>query len=382
MNIFVLSQGYPNPGNIQSNIFVHEQCRMLMKMGHTVTVLDAGLVTWRKWFDDASMHIVHRQWDGVDVYTWNARAFATTYLRTMNQASYRKNALQIYEYVRRIKGNPDVIYAHFSEQAGYTACIIKRKYGVPVAVMEHGGSVMNNRHRAFFRRLLGNVTQNADDFMCVSQKQRACIERYVPDCREIKVFPNMVDDLFEYVPLRENECFTFFSAGNLVKVKRMDMLIRAFDMAFSAADNVRLRIAGDGAERGSLERLIRELKIEDRVTLLGRLDRAHMKHEYEKCNVFALASEHESFGIVYREALFVGRPVVATDNGGISEGWKDEYGYICPLDDVKAFADGMRAAYENYNEFDLPAISDDIKEYCSCGKVMNRIVNVLESVCK
>ena len=62
-----------------------------------------------------------------------------------------------------------------------------------------------------------------------------------------------------------------------------------------------------------------------------------LKEEYEedevaeemrRCDSFVLASEHETFGVVYIEALACGKPVIGTYNGGDEDIIKDYNGII------------------------------------------------------
>ena len=49
---------------------------------------------------------------------------------------------------------------------------------------------------------------------------------------------------------------------------------------------------------------------------------------FTACSVFVLLSVRETFGIVYREAMAVGRPVISSPNGGIEDGWDDSNGIL------------------------------------------------------
>jgi glycosyltransferase involved in cell wall biosynthesis len=72
-----------------------------------------------------------------------------------------------------------------------------------------------------------------------------------------------------------------------------------------------LRIAGDGPELNTLQRLWRSLELGPAVRWLGTLDRRQLAREYGRCDVFCLASVQEGFGIVFLEAMAASRPIVA-----------------------------------------------------------------------
>jgi len=105
------------------------------------------------------------------------------------------------------------------------------------------------------------------------------------------------------------------SVGRLVKRKRFDLLIEAF--ARLADKSVRLVILGNGPERDKLEQLVAERGLQQRVSLPGYTRDTGQYFARAKC--FALASEKESFGLVYVEAFAYGLPVIAAADGGPRE---------------------------------------------------------------
>lgn len=379
MKIFVFVTRYPNDSNCQANIFAHEQCLMLQRFGHNVIVLEERIEIPSAWNHCNFNEIKLREWEGVQVYTHHVRGIATTKLLSINQRIYIKGMKKVYKTVVQDHGIPDVIYAHFAAKAGVAACMIGPTEGIPVVIIEHGGLVMENSHHNYLRKWLKFTVNNSKTFICVSNTQKKCVENYTGVKKNIIVIPNMVDSSFAYKKLEPNGKFLFFSAGNLNKTKRMDLLIKAFNKAFTHNEPVGLRIAGDGKERGYLETLAASGNHKENIFFLGRLDKEHMINEYTKSSAFVLASCHESFGIAYREALCIGRPVISTDNGGIRDGWNDSFGIIVNVDDLEGLAQALYKVYTNYKSFDLKKISDMCLQYTNPDIVMRKIENILMS---
>lgn len=129
------------------------------------------------------------------------------------------------------------------------------------------------------------------------------------------------------------------SAGRFVRQKNMEALVRALA---ETTRPCRLILLGDGPNRSSIRRLIRELELQDRVQCPGFVPDvyAYMAH----ADVFALASRWEAFGNVVVEALAAGTPVVCTDaDGGVTEILHDSrrsapVGEIVPTGDAQALA--------------------------------------------
>jgi len=100
--------------------------------------------------------------------------------------------------------------------------------------------------------------------------------------------------------------------GDLVRHKRVHLLLRAFARLLGETNNSSLRIVGDGAERAFLEDLVRQLEIRNAVSFLGRVPRHLMPGIYHSCDVYVTASANEVFGLPLMEAMACGLPVLAS----------------------------------------------------------------------
>ncbi|MEU9116336.1 glycosyltransferase family 4 protein [Streptomyces sp. NPDC048483] len=101
------------------------------------------------------------------------------------------------------------------------------------------------------------------------------------------------------------------AAGRLARVKRYDVLIRAFAEVVARRPDWRLRIYGGGAEKAALRALIDELGLYNHVFLMGAAN--PLEPEWAKGSIAAVSSSLESFGMTIVEAMRCGLPVVATD---------------------------------------------------------------------
>ncbi|WP_432152680.1 glycosyltransferase family 4 protein [Streptomyces sp. bgisy029] len=105
------------------------------------------------------------------------------------------------------------------------------------------------------------------------------------------------------------------AAGRLHRVKRYDLLVRAFAQVAAVRPDWRLRIYGgadaSGDERATLRALIDQLDLHNHVFLMGSVN--PMEAEWPKGSIAAVASDRESFGMTIVEAMRGGLPVVATD---------------------------------------------------------------------
>ncbi len=125
-------------------------------------------------------------------------------------------------------------------------------------------------------------------------------------------------------------------------------LVEAFDAAAGANPNLHLVLAGPCTVAEYLEKLDRRIAgsaFAARIHRLGAIDNsgAALPDAYMACDIFVLPSRHEPFGIVVLEAWSAGKPVVASDVGGlrglVAEG---ENGFLAPTGDDAAFSARIR----------------------------------------
>ena len=125
--------------------------------------------------------------------------------------------------------------------------------------------------------------------------------------------------------------------GRLVPIKGHDVLLRAFAVAQMALPGLDLRLAGSGALEPELRRRVAELGLEGAVHFLGRV--SPVQPLLESAGIVVVPSLGEGFGMVALEAMERGRPVIASDVGGLPEIVVDgETGLIVPNGDDAALA--------------------------------------------
>jgi glycosyltransferase involved in cell wall biosynthesis len=136
--------------------------------------------------------------------------------------------------------------------------------------------------------------------------------------------------------------------GTLAPLKGVFDVIEALgSLAAQGQDRWKLKIAGWGNEE-LVKQAIRDRKIEDKVTLLGRLDSQDLARELAWADLAILPSRAESFGRAIAEAQAAGLPVVAYNVGSVPEVVeKDITGWLVPLDRIDLLAESIMMAMQN-----------------------------------
>lgn len=156
--------------------------------------------------------------------------------------------------------------------------------------------------------------------------------------------------LFEYHPLTNEQLNnSIVYAGRLESYKGIDYLIRAFALVTKKFPESQLHIAGSGVIKNDLARLAEELSVAHSVNFLGHLERNELQNLYAQSVVVVMPSTWiEAFGLVGIEAMSVGRPVVASNVGGIPDWLIDgKTGYLVPPANAEAIADALIRLFED-----------------------------------
>jgi glycosyltransferase involved in cell wall biosynthesis len=130
------------------------------------------------------------------------------------------------------------------------------------------------------------------------------------------------------------------AVGRLIEQKDHATLLRAFALVRVALPQAHLAILGGGPLEAATRALVKELELEDAVTMPGRTD---IRDWLERADVFAHSSRWEGFGIVLLEAMLAGLPVVATRVSAVPEVVVDgETGLLVEVGDFQGLATAIQ----------------------------------------
>ena len=154
----------------------------------------------------------------------------------------------------------------------------------------------------------------ADHVIAVSEKFKNRLHTEL-NLKRVSVVPNGIDEknvsekaqeFWNSLGLKRNGYV--LSVGRLTVDKDFETLIEAVE-ALPDSD-IKLVIAGGKAEPGYSERL--QARSNDRVRLIGRIDRSLLSALYQHCGVYVNCSRHEGLSNALLEAISYGRPIVAS----------------------------------------------------------------------
>ncbi|MGH7766079.1 MAG: glycosyltransferase, partial [Candidatus Binatia bacterium] len=214
-----------------------------------------------------------------------------------------------------------VIHAHEFAMNAY-GTMLSIFTGVPVITTVHGKSYYHEKlRRRFAYRLIARWSQMvavSEDIRNFLITQVGIKEDRVTTIRngiDVEAYAGRFGE--GRVQEKERKEFVIGSVGSLYPVKGHTYLLKALAIVVKTRPDVVCKIAGQGQLLPQLQAEAAELGIDRRVIFLGLRD--DIPKFLESIDVFVLPSLSEGLPLSVLEAMAAGKPVIATNVGGISE---------------------------------------------------------------
>lgn len=276
------------------------------------------------------------------------RAAADLALRRRFAADERMPLRALAPAVRRLaRGGERHVHAHFAAMGAANALRIGRLAGVPVSIVPHA-------HEIYARtdpqpRALAEKLRRAAFVATVCEYNAAHLRSLVPpEARErIHSLPLGVE------PERHRRRRPYpggrmvLAVGRLVEQKGFRHLVAAAAILEGRAPLERVVIAGEGPLRAELEELRDGLGSAERVELPGALDPEAVAELMERADLLAMPcvvaadGNRDAIPVVVYEALAMELPVVGSDEVGLPEVVRPEWGRLVPPGEGAALADAI-----------------------------------------
>ncbi|WP_073344468.1 glycosyltransferase family 4 protein [Caldanaerobius fijiensis] len=275
----------------------------LVENGHDVSLIGDFDNDTRNWF----------QRKGIKVYD-------IVFNNDSNIFSLLGSAAKIASILK--KERPELVHMHgyIASIVGRLACIVNRLQ--PTVVTIHNYMPDNHVVKKFFVVMEKVLSRWTSVYIAVADALKAYV------INQVGIHESKILTIYNGIPYREYEAGVYgqsvpkyvkrvISIARLIPQKGVEYFIRVADDILNMRDNVEFLILGDGPQRDHLESLIKELNRADRIKLLGHRDDVNAL--LDSSDVFVLPSFSEGMPVSIIEAMRAGKPIVATDVGGIPE---------------------------------------------------------------
>ncbi len=211
------------------------------------------------------------------------------------------------------------IHVHHGYFASWIAMVAAKLSGISFSMTLHGSDLL--LHPAY----LDTKLANCKFCVTVSEFNRRYLLQHYPGIDPAKIVLRRMGTSAHPESVRPAQAdhpprpLVMLAVGRLHPVKDHAFLVRACRRLKDRNLPFRCWIAGEGPQRAPVERLIRDLDLQEDITLLGHLCRAQLDSFYSACDLVVLTSRSEGLPLVLMEAMAHGKLVLAPAITGIPE---------------------------------------------------------------
>ena len=284
----------------------------------------------------------------------------------------------------------DIIHAHSLFSNGYIAYKLKQKHNIPYIV-----AVRNTDVNLFFKKMIhlrtmgANILRNAEKVIFISEPyKKYTIEKFIPEeyKKEIGkksiIIPNGIDEFwlknkFEGRSLPKDNKINLIYAGKIDTNKNIETTTKACKLLIEQGYEVSYKVIGKITDKKYNDFLNKYPLIE----YIPYCQKEDLINHYREADIFIMPSKHETFGLVYAEAMSQGLPVIYTRGQGFDGHFKEgEVGYSVQYNSAEEIVERIKDILNNYetisnncitkvDRFDWNKIAKEYLEiYFECSK--------------
>jgi colanic acid/amylovoran biosynthesis glycosyltransferase len=252
-----------------------------------------------------------------------------------------------------------VLHIYFGQIAVHLLPLI-RAWKKPSVVSFHGADVTVEMNKPAYRQATREMLAAVKLVLVRSESLRRALTEL--GCDETKIALQRTGIPLEEFPFRERSFpsrsrgseWRLVQAGRLIEKKGLPVTLNAFAVFLDRYPNATLTIAGEGPLLDELQKLTRELNIEERVSFTGFVSQERLREIYYQSHIFLHPSQiggdgnQEGVPNSMLEAMASGLPVFATEHGGIPEAIENGVsGVLVPEHDHEALSRALLSAAQD-----------------------------------
>ncbi len=361
LHILVVSTWYPHGGDKLIGIYHKQFCEALAKAGVKVNMLhiDARPISSALAYPIKKKKYTVQE-DGYKTY-FRLMLNRKRISETMQLKAYTKKLEKLYGEYEAENGRPDVLHAQVLIPAGYAACVLGKKLGIPVMVTEHA-SYFQRFFAGWHRPYMDYVAQNAAKITCVGKHMVEYLAREQKIAAQ--VLPNIVDYAAFANPKapKSDSTLRFVTVCALRHGKNIRSGLIALAKLRDAGKltDFQYTVVGTGYLLEGYVENAKELGLCGCVHFAGQKTHDEIAQILSQSDIMLVTSNTETFCIPAIEAAAAGVPVVSTRCGGPEGFLTPAASELCNTDDPDSLADAimrMVARLPEIKEEDVRAVA-------------------------
>lgn len=276
-------------------------------------------------------------------------------------------------------GPIDCVHAHTLFSDGGVAYRLWKSHRIPYGVSIRDTDINAfYRYKPYLKPYANKILKDAKFVVCLSPSYKDYLLRniYCSEIRKlveskIRIIPNGIDDFwFDNQPdgktALQDDVLSIVSVGQICKRKNQLAVVRACEILRSKGFRVVFHLIGKIVD----ENYSKKIMGKNYIKYHGTMSKEELCSFYRTCDMLVLPSIHETFGLVYAEALSQGVPVIYSNGQGFDGQFPDGVvGYGVDAVDPQDLATKILLVKEN-----LPQLSQNAIDACRKFEMMN-VVN-------
>lgn len=265
------------------------------------------------------------------------------------------------------------IHVHRILYGGYVALQLKKKYGIPYIVAIRNSDLYGRgRNMSIYKKHCLEIMLNAEKVIFLSNAYKENVwQRYsnIPTLQKIKerteVITNGINDFFfaHFTDLRchrpKNGIIRLIAIGRIDRGKNPLTTIKACDLLIKKGYQINYKLVGSICNKD----IFSKIQQKSYTHYLGELSMEQVRVQLQETDILVVPSVHETFGLVYAEAMSQGVPVIYTKGQGFDGQYVDgEVGYAVNCFDAQEIAQRILDILSNYSGISNRCI-DNAKKY-------------------
>lgn len=371
MNILVIGRSFPEIETGMIGVFEIDQAIALQNAGNSV---EYYFCDTRSIFRIQKLDRVEFEYQGVKVVGDHLPIGRLPYtlFSMIKEKVFLSHLREVLESFK-----PDVIHIHYPTMLTNKIWAYIRSLNTVVVVTEHLTTVMTNQISSRTRELETRIANEADGFICVSEKLKESVQEISNVKDKIVVIPNMVGTEFGIRSFKKRDTFIFSYIGAIRKVKQVDKLIKAFCAFLQTSNKIcKLRIIGDGPCLKKVKKITNRLQIAGYIDFYGNVAQSKVAELLESTDFFITASRLETFCVPVAEAWCSGVPVIMPDSIPLVTYANEENSIIFEDSNISEMAKAMQTAITEFRIYNSEMIAKNAQNIFSNEVVVSRITDL------
>jgi len=260
------------------------------------------------------------------------------------------------------------MHAHTWYSDGGVAYFLSKKYNIPFVVSIRSTDLNLFQKKLVYLQPFGrSILNSARKVILISASykekllnQSSLKKMKIPLRDKISVIPNGVDFFWiknTSVKPKEKvvEVYNILYLGSFISRKKvLDLQQAVIELNGEQSKKIMLHLVGGGGkDEAEVLKLVE--KHAELFVYHGRVyDKAAMQCIFKNCDVFAMPSRNETFGLVYIEALLQGLPILYTEGEGVDGYYKERIGERIGTHSVKEIKEKLRTMVDNLGQYSIP----------------------------